>query len=72
MKHKLMVTIDVRSEDELVKAIDKVMRVPGVSDWTADDALSPGAVRQLSDLGHVLTHHKRARSWTAIGKANTR
>ena len=50
MKHVLMVTIDVSSEDALVKAIDGVMDVPGVCEWTADaDVMSQGVYQELRD-----------------------
>jgi hypothetical protein len=70
MKHVLMVTIEVDSEDELVEAIDALMETPGVSQWTAD-VLSPEVLRSLGDRGHVIDHHKRARSWTAVAKHGT-
>lgn len=70
MKHVLLVTIDVESDEDLVRAIDQVMEVPAVANWTAD-VLSPRVLRELTNLGHVITHHKRARSWTAIAKQNS-
>ena len=71
MKKVVLVTIEVESADELINAIDEVMEVPGVSKWTAD-LLSTHVLRELSDRGHVITHHKRARNWTAIAKEDAR
>jgi hypothetical protein len=68
MKRVLMVTVDVDSDHELAEAIDKVTRAPGVTQWTAD-VLSPDVLRELDDLGHEITHHRRARSWTAVAWA---
>jgi hypothetical protein len=66
MKHVLMVTIDVE-DDELATAIDKVMKVPGVIDWTTD-ALPESVTQELDGLGHDVTPHRRARSWTSVAK----
>ena len=71
MRHVLMLTVDVRSESELVDTIHQVMEVPGVTEWSAD-VLSPQVHQQLADLGHEITHHKRARSWTAVAKTSVR
>ena len=70
MKQVVMLTIDVSSEDELVRAIDKVADVPGVSEWTSD-VLSDRVYRRLCDLGHVITRQRRARSWSAVAKEIT-
>jgi hypothetical protein len=67
MKHVLMVTIEVESDDELARAIDKVMKVRGVTDWTTD-ALPRSVTQELEDLGHDVTPHRRARSWTSVAK----
>jgi hypothetical protein len=71
MRHMLLLTLDVRSEDDLVNAIDKVMEVPCVTRWTSD-VLSPEVHRELRERGYVITHHKKARNWTAVAKASIR
>jgi hypothetical protein len=70
MRHVLMVTIDAKSDSDLAKAIHKVMKVPGVTNWTTD-ALPEDVVQQLDDLGHEITPHRRARSWTSVAKRHS-
>jgi hypothetical protein len=73
MKKALMLIIDVGTDDELVEAIDAVMNVSGVSEWTADAlTLSPDVYRGLRDRGHAITRHKRAQNWKVIAKASSR